>query len=274
VIAHGLPRPRNLEVGRELEQIVRAGGAAAATIAVIDGEPTIGLEPFQIDRIATEDGVAKLSTLDLPVAVARGMSGGTTVAATARLAHRAGIAVFATGGIGGVHRGRPVDISADLTELSRTPIIVVCAGAKSILDLAATREALETLGILVIGWRTNRFPAFYTRDSGLGVDTQADDAAEIAAIWKAHRRTGGTAAMVVCAPVPAEFELDPLRLEAAVATAVRDAASAGIGGKEMTPYLLREIGRVTDGSSLEANVALLRNNAAIAAQVAREVCGR
>src|SRR5690606_4562465 len=170
VIAQGLPRPRNLEVALQLEAEVRAVGAAPATAAVVDGVARLGLTRAELERIATDDAVAKLSTREIPVAMARGMTGATTVAATSRLAYAAGVHVFATGGIGGVHRGEPRDVSADLKELSRTPIIVVCAGAKSILDLPATREALEALGILVIGWRTDTFPAFYARSSGLSVD--------------------------------------------------------------------------------------------------------
>jgi pseudouridylate synthase len=271
VIAHGLPRPRNLEVGRRLEEEIRGGGALAATIAVMDGVPTVGLAPEQLERIASADGVAKLSTRDLPVAMSRRQTGATTVAATAHLARRAGIEVFATGGIGGVHRGEPLDVSADLTELQRTRIIVVCSGAKSILDLPATREALETLGVLVLGWRTDAFPAFYTTGGDLPVDARVDDADEVAEIWGVHRESGAPGAVLLCVPVPIDQALPASELDDVTERALQAAADAGVTGKALTPFLLAEIARATDGASLDANVALLRNNASVAAMVAEGI---
>ncbi|HEV2149076.1 MAG TPA: pseudouridine-5'-phosphate glycosidase, partial [Longimicrobiaceae bacterium] len=203
VLAHGLPRPRNLEVGLALEEEVRAGGATPATVGVVAGVPRVGLSAYEVERMATAEGVLKLSTRDLPVAVARGADGATTVAATIWLARAAGVPVFATGGIGGVHRGEARDVSADLTELGRTPMVVVCAGAKAILDLPGTREALETAGVLVVGWRTDEFPAFYSAASGLPVDVRADGADEVAALWRAHRELRLPGALLLCVPPPA-----------------------------------------------------------------------
>ncbi|HEX2091355.1 MAG TPA: pseudouridine-5'-phosphate glycosidase, partial [Longimicrobiaceae bacterium] len=208
VLAHGLPRPRNLEVGRALEEEVRAGGAVPATVGVTGGAPRVGLDAEELERMATADGVLKLSTRDLPVAVARRADGATTVASTMWLAHRAGVAVFATGGIGGVHRGEARDVSADLTELGRTPMVVVCAGAKAVLDLPATREALETAGVLVVGWRTDELPAFYSAGSGLLVDVRVEDAGEVAALWRAHRELDAPGALLLCVPPPAAEALD------------------------------------------------------------------
>jgi pseudouridylate synthase len=267
VLAHGLPRPRNLEVGRAMEAEVEAGGAVPATVALLAGTPTVGLSEAGLERIALTDGVVKLSTRDLPLAVARGLDGATTVASTLRLASRAGVEVFATGGIGGVHRGEPRDVSADLTELSRTPMIVVCAGAKSILDLPATREALETAGVLVLGWRTTAFPAFYTSDSGLEVDARVESAEEVAGLWRAQRGLGLSSALLLCVPPP-EAELAAEEAQRAIDRALARAEAAGIRGKAVTPYLLGEVARLTGGRSLEANVGLLRNNARVAAGVA------
>lgn len=274
VIAHGLPRPRNLEIALELEEIVRRAGAVPATIAVIDGIARIGLAREELIALAEDDRFEKLSARDLPVAIARRSNGATTVAATAFLAAGAGIPVFATGGIGGVHRGQPLDVSADLTQLRRTRIIVVCAGAKSILDLPATREVLETLGILVLGWGTDRFPAFYVSTSDLSVDARVDSAAEVAAVWDAHARLGTGSALLVCAPVPAMSELPAREVERVVAAALRQAEVAGIQGKAITPFLLAQVAAATGGASLEANIALLRNNVAIAASIAQEVEAR
>ncbi|MBW3629837.1 MAG: pseudouridine-5'-phosphate glycosidase [Gemmatimonadetes bacterium] len=268
LLAHGLPHPRNLEVGRALEADVWAGGAVPATIAVLGGRPTVGLTADEMERIATRSGALKLSTRDLPIAVAEGRDGATTVAATMWLAARAGVRVFATGGIGGVHRGEPRDVSADLTELGRTPMVVVCAGAKAILDLPATREALETYGVLVAGWETDELPAFYSIGSGLGVDVRVEDAAAAAALWRSHRALESPGAILLCVPPPAELALPTAEVEAQIASALRRAAAEGIRGKEITPFLLREVARLTGGRSLEANVGLLRNNVAIAARVA------
>ncbi|HEX5727670.1 MAG TPA: pseudouridine-5'-phosphate glycosidase [Longimicrobiaceae bacterium] len=268
VLAHGLPRPRNLEVGRALEAEVRAAGAVPATVGVVAGVPAVGLSGDEVERLACAEGVGKLSTRDLAVPVARGRDGATTVAATMWLAHRAGVEVFATGGIGGVHRGDAHDVSADLTELGRTPLIVVCAGAKSVLDLAATREALETAGVLVAGWRTDALPAFYARESGLGVDVRVDSAAEAAALWRAHRALGIPGALLLCVPPPAEAALPPAEVEDAIRGALERAAAEGVAGKEVTPYLLRAVAERTGGRSLEANVALLLANARVGAEVA------
>jgi pseudouridine-5'-phosphate glycosidase len=268
VLAHGLPRPRNLEVGLALEDEVRSGGAVPATVGVLGGVPKVGLAGGEVERMATAEGVLKLSTRDLPVAVARGADGATTVAATMWLASAAGVQVFATGGIGGVHRGDARDVSADLTELGRTPMVVVCAGAKAILDLPGTREALETAGVLVVGWRTDEFPAFYSAASGLPVDVRADDAADVAALWRAHRKLDLPGALLLCVPPPAGHALDAEEVGGAIGRALDRADAQGVRGKEVTPFLLRAVAEETGGRSLEANVALLRSNARVAAEVA------
>jgi len=268
VIAHGLPHPRNLAVARALEMEVSGYGAVPATVGVIGGRAIVGLDAGEIEHLGTASGVLKLSTRDLAVPVARKLDGATTVAATMWLAHRAGVAVFATGGIGGVHRGDAGDVSADLTELGRTPMIVVCAGAKAILDLAATREALETAGVLVVGYGTDELPAFYSRESGLRVDVRADSADEVAALWHAHRRLNAPGAILLCAPPPAETALPATEVERAIRDALEQAEERGVRGKEVTPFLLSAVAERTGGRSLEANVALLRNNARVAAQVA------
>lgn len=268
VIAHGLPHPHNLEVAQALEAEVRAGGAVPATVAVIEGVPVVGLSAAEIERIAVGEGVLKLSTRDLPLARARRADGATTVAATLWLAHRAGIQVFATGGIGGVHRGPLPDVSADLTELGRTPLIVVCAGAKAILDLVATREALETAGVLLVGWQTEELPAFYSSASGLPVDARVDTVQEVAALWRAHRELGLPGALLLCVPPPEPYALPPDEVAEAITQALARAEGEGVRGKEVTPFLLRAVVEGTGGRSLEANVALLRNNARVAAAVA------
>ncbi len=271
VLAHGLPRPRNLEVGLALEADVRAGGATPATVGVVEGAPKVGLSGAEVERMAAVDGVLKLSTRDLPVAVARRADGATTVAATMWLARAAGVQVFATGGIGGVHRGDGNDVSADLTELGRTPMVVVCAGAKAILDLPATREALETAGVLVAGWRTGEFPAFYSAESGLPVDVRADSAAEVAALWRAHRALGAPGALLLCVAPPAEYALDAAEVNASILRALAHAREEGVRGREVTPFLLRAVAEETGGGSLETNVALLRSNARVAAEVASAI---
>jgi pseudouridylate synthase len=268
VIAHGLPAPRNLEVGAELEDRVRAAGAVPATIAVLDGRVHVGLSDRQMARVGTDEGVLKLSTRDLPLALARGATGATTVAATSWLASRAGIQVFATGGIGGVHRGEPKDVSADLVELGRTPILVVCAGAKSILDLPATREALESAGVLCLGWKTRRFPAFYSGESGLEVDAEVSDEADVAAIWRAARESGLPGGILLCVPPPPESALPRAVIDAAIERALEEARANGISGRDVTPFLLSAVARDTGGRALTANIALLRNNASVAARVA------
>lgn len=271
VIAHGLPKPANLQLARELEEIVRKAGAVPATVAILDGQARVGLAEGELTRLGSEEHFDKLSTRDLPVAIARRRNGATTVASTAHIARAAGIAVFATGGIGGVHRGDPLDVSSDLTELQKTPIIVVCAGAKSILDLPATREYLETANILVLGWQTDEFPAFFSISSGLSVDARADSAAEVAAIWRAQQQTSTGTALLLCAPVPSESALPNDRIDAAIESALKAAREQGVQGKQVTPFLLRRIVEESNGASLRANIALLRNNAAVAAAVAVEV---
>lgn len=268
VLAHGLPRPRNLEVGLAMEQRVRDAGAVPATVGVLGGVPRVGLSREQVERMAMADGVLKLSTRDIAVPVARGGDGATTVAATMWLAHRAGVQVFATGGIGGVHRGEDRDVSADITELGRTPMLVVCAGAKSVLDLPGTREALETAGVLIVSYGTDELPAFYSRRSGIPVDVRVDDPAQAAALWLAHRGLELPGAMLLCVPPPEEHALPSDEVDGAIAAALEGARREGIRGKEVTPFLLRAVAEATGGRSLDANVALLLNNAHVAASVA------
>jgi pseudouridine-5'-phosphate glycosidase len=268
VLAHGLPFPRNLEIGVALEDEVRAEGAIPATVAVLQGVPRVGLSPAGLERIAARDEVMKVSTGDLAVAVARKRDAATTVAATMWLSASVGVRVFATGGIGGVHRGVPLDASADLTELGRTAQVVVCAGAKAVLDLPATREALETAGVLVVGWRTDEFPAFYSRKSGIGVDVRVEDAEEVAALWHAQRALRSPGALLLCVPPPDEAALDANAVETHVASAIASARSAEVSGKAITPFLLAEMARLTGGDTLEANVALLLNNARVASLIA------
>ncbi|HMP77617.1 MAG TPA: pseudouridine-5'-phosphate glycosidase [Kiritimatiellia bacterium] len=269
LITHGLPRPVNLETARRLEATVRAAGATPATIALLEGVVHIGMESAVLERLAATDGVRKCSRRDLPIAIARREHGATTVAATMLLAHRAGIRVFATGGIGGVHRGHPFDISADIDELGRTPVTVVCAGAKAILDLPLTLEALETRGVAVVGYQCDTFPAFYSRSSGLPVDVRCNSAAEVAALMHARDALGLTAGLLVCIPVPSEHELPATEVEAAISEALRDADAAGIRGKEVTPFLLARVSALTEKRSMSANLALLENNARLAALIAR-----
>jgi pseudouridine-5'-phosphate glycosidase len=268
VIAHGLPYPTNLETATEMEAIVRQHGAIPATIAVLDGKLRVGLVDTELEHLATAKGIRKVSRRDLPIVVARQEDGATTVAATATIAAWAGIPVFATGGIGGVHRNAPFDISNDLPTLASIPVAVVCSGAKSILDLQATLEWLETAGVPVIGYTTGEFPAFYLRQSGLPVDISVETPAEAADIIDAGRQLGLPGGMLITVPVPAAAELPAKRLELAIASALAEAEARGIEGSASTPFLLRWIGRETGGDSLKANVALLENNAAVAAQIA------
>jgi pseudouridine-5'-phosphate glycosidase len=269
IIAHGLPRPRNLAVARELESAVRDAGAVPATIAVLDGVPRIGLDEDALQRIATTD-IAKLSVRDLPLAAARGADGATTVAATAHLAARAGIRVFATGGLGGVHRGarESWDESADLLTLAGTSITVVAAGVKSILDVGATLERLETLGVSVAGWRTDRFPGFYLTDGGFDVDWRVDGADEVAAAMAAADELGVDGALVVANPVDAGEQLDPDEHERVLADGLERARAAGVTGKAVTPFLLDHLHRATEGRSLEVNIAVARGNASVAGAIA------
>jgi pseudouridine-5'-phosphate glycosidase len=273
IISHGMPYPDNLRTARAVEDVVRAAGAVPATIAVVGGRLRVGLDDAALERLAGDPDVAKASRRDLPALVARGATAGTTVAATMYLAHLAGIAVFATGGIGGVHRGaeHTFDVSADLDELASTPVTVVCAGAKSILDLPKTLEVLETGGVPVVGVGTDEFPAFFTRTSGLPVDHRVDSAVELAALVAAHRRLGMRGGVLVANPIPAADALDPADIDARIADAVADAERAGVTRKEVTPYLLARINELTDGRSLVANIALIRNNARLAAELAVEL---
>ena len=268
VIAHGLPRPQNLETARRLEQIVRNEGATPATIAIIKGRICVGLDTAELEYIANTDDVHKLSTRDLAIAVARGWDGATTVATTCWIAERAGVEVFATGGIGGVHRGALPDISADLPELARAKLIVVCAGAKSVLDLPATREWLETHGLTVVGYACDELPAFYTRRSGLPIDVRVESAAEVVALVRARRALEMTGALLVTVPVPVESEVPAAVLQTALDEALNEAAQAHITGRELTPFLLARMSERSDGATLKANLALLENNARIAAQIA------
>lgn len=268
VLAQGLPIPANEEAAKRMSAGVRANGAIPAIAGVVRGEATLGLTDDELARFLRRDGVRKLSARDLGPAVARGIDGATTVAATLALMGRTDIRVFATGGIGGVHRAPPHDESADLQELARTPCVVVCAGAKSILDLPATIERLETLGIPVIGYGTDEFPAFFSARSGLPVSASASTADEVAAIERAHRRLGRREAILVVFPPPAEFALATGEVEAAVADGVREATALGVRGGEMTPFLLGAVERATGGRSLAANLALLEANAALAAAIA------
>jgi pseudouridine-5'-phosphate glycosidase len=269
IIAHGLPRPRNLDVARELEAEVRAAGAVPATIAVLDGEVHVGLDDAGLQRIASAD-VAKLSVRDLPLAAARRVDGATTVAATAHLAARAGIRVFATGGLGGVHRDsrESWDESADLLTLACTPITVVAAGVKSILDIGATLERLETLGVAVAGWRTSRFPGFYVTDGGFDLDWRVDDAEEVAAAMAAADALGVGSALLIANPIAVEQQLDPAEHRRVLDAALEGARAQGVTGKAVTPYLLAYLHDATQGRSLEVNVAVARANAAVAGAIA------
>lgn len=269
VIAHGLPYPQNLETALKCEAVVRENGAVPATIAVFGGEFFVGLEKLQIERLATDTTIRKISRRDLAIAVANKLNGATTVATTAFIAHRAGIKVLATGGIGGVHRGFSADVSADLPELAQTPIAVVCSGAKIVLDLPATREWLETNGITVLGWRCDEMPAFYGRSSRLEVDERVENAEEAAAIIRARDALGLNRAVLITVPVPTEFEIARPELESILADSLAQAAAENITGKAITPFLLSQMSERSQGRTLAANIALLENNARVASEIAR-----
>ena len=276
IISHGMPYPQNVETALKVEEAVREAGAVPATIAVLDGKLKAGLTAAEIEYLGKEGpAVAKASRRDLPVLVARGADGACTVATTMIIARLAGIKVFATGGIGGVHRGAEttMDISADLEELGRTPVLVVCAGAKAILDLGLTLEYLETKGVPVIGYGTEELPAFYTRTSGFKVDYRLDTPEEIAAAFRAQQEMGLGGGMLVTNPIPEEWSMDPARINAAIDEAVADAKRLGIRGKDTTPYLLARVKELTGGDSLEANIQLVLNNARLAARIARALIG-
>lgn len=269
LIAHGLPWPLNLETARHAEQAVRDEGAVPATIAILDGRPVVGLTESELRALAERDQVVKASRRDLACVIAQRRTAATTVAATMLLAHRAGLRLFATGGIGGAHRNtHPWDISADLTELARTPVAVVCAGAKSILDIPRTLEILETQGVPVVGYGTDEFPAFYVHSSGEPVTGRVDTAAAAAALLRAHWELGG-AGLVLAQPVERTVALEPEAFTSALSSAEQEAVGVGVRGKELTPFLLSRLAQLTEGQTLKANHALVIANARLAAQVAR-----
>jgi pseudouridine-5'-phosphate glycosidase len=272
VISHGLPYPHNLSLARAMEDEVRSAGATPATIGVVGGVPIVGMTGDQIEHFARAEHILKLSQRDISYAVALRRDGATTVAATMAMAAAGGVSVFATGGIGGVHRGarESWDISGDLTELARTPVLVVCAGAKSILDLSATLEYLETAAVPVLGLATDEFPAFYSASSGLPIPARVESPAEVAAVWRAHRALGG-AGMLLAVPPPPEVALPRDEIEAAIERALARAQAAGVRGQAVTPFLLTAVAEETAGESMRTNIALLRQNARVAAQVAREL---
>ncbi|NCA81970.1 MAG: pseudouridine-5'-phosphate glycosidase [Opitutae bacterium] len=269
LITHGLPFPVNLEVASGMEKAVRDVGAVPATIAVLKGQITVGLTQDQLAYLARAQNVRKCSRRDFPIVLAQKGDGATTVAGTMIVAHMAGIRVFATGGIGGVHRGHPFDVSADLMELAQTPVAVVCAGAKAILDLPLTLETLETHGVPVIGYQCSNFPAFYTRDSGLPLDVRCDTCEEVAAILRSREALGFPTGTLVATPIPEKDELPAQVAEVAIAQALKEAEARGVRGKEVTPFLLARVSELTHEESRTANVALLENNARVAAHIAQ-----
>jgi len=268
VIAHGLPRPQNLETARRLETIVKEENATPATIALIGGELCVGLNEDQIEILANHDDIKKVSTRDLAIAVTDQWHGATTVASTMWIAHRAGIKVFATGGIGGVHRGPLPDVSADLPELARTPMIVVCSGAKIVLDLPATREWLETHSVTVVGYGCDEIPAFYSRKSGLPIDIRCDAPAEVARLFQTQRELGLQSALLVTVPVPGKDEVEHSILQKSLDESLAEAEKKKISGRELTPFLLARMSESSHGATLRANIALLENNARVAAEIA------
>ncbi|MBN2551667.1 MAG: pseudouridine-5'-phosphate glycosidase [Spirochaetales bacterium] len=270
IIAHGLPRPQNVTVALQAEEEARSLGAVPATVGILEGRIVIGLDPGQIERLGTEEGVLKVSRRDFAYALAGGRTGATTVCGTMMVARLAGIRVFATGGIGGVHRGaeRSLDISADLLELARTPVIVVSAGAKAILDLSGTLEFLETRGVPVIGYRTDRFPAFYSADSGLPLDLVADSPEQVAAVYRVQRSLGLEQGLLVANPVPKEHEIPRATMEGYIGTALAELERAGVRGKQVTPFLLSKVLELSGGRSLDSNIALLLNNVRLACRIA------
>ena len=275
IISHGMPYPKNVETALLVEQTIRSNGAVPATIAVIGGRLKAGLSREEIEHLGKAGrAVAKASRRDLPALVARGADGATTVTTTMIIARMAGISIFATGGIGGVHRGAEttMDISADLEELAQTPVMVVCAGAKSILDLGLTLEYLETKGVPVIGYGTDELPAFYTRQSGLKVDYRADSPEELAAMFRAQRALEFRGGMLVTNPIPEQYAMPKAVIDAAIEQALKECAEQGVHGKETTPFLLARVVELTGGESLESNIRLVLNNAALAAKTAAALC--
>ena len=280
IISHGMPYPENLTMAREVEAIIREEGAVPATIAILDGRLKVGLTDDELVSFATMKGVAKVSLRDMPVVIAKGLPGATTVATTATIAEAAGVKVFVTGGIGGVHRGTPGDpaqvwdISADLTVLGRCSTTVVCAGAKSVLDIGATLEVLETQGVTVLGYGTEDFPGFYTRATGYGVDARVDSPAETAAVIVARRALGMPGGVLVVNPVPEADAMESAEIEGHIELGLRKMAEEGVTGKAVTPYLLAHMKAVTEGRSLQANLALVRNNARVGARIAVALAGK
>lgn len=275
IISHGMPYPKNVETAMLVEKTIRDNGAVPATIAIIGGRLKAGLSPEEIEYLGKSGRkVAKVSRRDLAAIVASGADGATTVTTTMIIAHMAGIKVFATGGIGGVHRGAEttMDISADLEELASTPVMVVCAGAKSILDLGLTLEYLETKGVPVIGYGTDELPAFYTRSSGFGVDYRVDTSEQLAAMFKAQQELGMKGGMLVTNPIPEQYAMDKAVIDAAIEQAVAESKEQGIHGKETTPFLLARVVELTGGDSLESNIQLVLNNAIVASKTAAELC--
>ena len=275
IISHGMPYPKNVETALNVERIIREGGAVPATIAIIGGKMTVGCTREQIEYLGKRGlDVPKASRRDLPVLLARGEDGATTVTTTMIAAALAGIRVFATGGIGGVHRGAEVtmDISADLEELAQTPVLVICAGCKSILDIGLTLEYLETKGVPVLGWQTEEMPAFYTTHSGFRVDYRMETAEEVAAAFRAKTACGLNGGMLLTNPIPAQYAMDLDYINENIEAALRECREKGIHGKQITPFLLDKIQKLTGGASLEANIQLVYNNAALGAKVARAMC--
>lgn len=275
IISHGMPYPQNVETALKVEQVIRENGAVPATIAIIGGRLKAGLTREEIEHLGkTGYDVPKVSRRDLPVIIARGMDGATTVTTTMIIAALAGIKIFATGGIGGVHRGAEttMDISADLEELAQTPVMVICAGAKSILDLGLTLEYLETKGVPVIGYQAEELPAFYTRKSGFGVDYRLDTPRELAEAFHVKQEMGLAGGMLVTNPIPEEFSMDPAVINQAIDAAIEESKQKGIHGKETTPFLLAKIKEITGGDSLDSNIQLVLNNARLAARTAAALC--
>jgi pseudouridine-5'-phosphate glycosidase len=271
VITHGLPRPDNIKLARDMEAEIREKGAVPATIAVMKGKIHIGLEDAELDELANTEPVRKISRRDFGIALARKESGGTTVAGTLIAAHMAGLKIFATGGIGGIHRGGGFDISADLPELARTPLVVVCAGAKAILDIPNTLEYLETVGVPVVGYQTDEFPAFYSTSSGYRVGVRANSAKEVAEIAQAQWKLGIQSAILVVVPPPADVAIPAEKVEGAIQQAINEAHEKKVSGSAVTPFLLSRVAEMTGGSSLKANLGLLKNNAKVAAEISKDL---
>ena len=274
IISHGMPYPKNVETALKVEEVIRSHGAVPATIGIINGEPIVGMTPEEIEQFGKRKGVLKVSRRDLPVVYAKKLWGATTVATTMIIANQAGIEVFVTGGIGGVHRGaqETMDISADLQELAKTNVTVVCAGAKAILDLPLTLEYLETMGVPVLGFKTDELPAFYNSHSGLKVDYKVESAEEMAKIIKSKRDNKLVGGILLTNPIPEEFEMPKEVIDNAINTALKRMDEEGVKGKECTPFLLKTIVELTGGDSLESNIHLVLNNAAVGSEVAKEYC--